>query len=263
MESAQHGHEELVGVVQFCHNSRDFGFISPESGGSDVFFHLDCVVSGCMRTGLRVTYNLVLSYAHGGQKLHAEHVIGAPIPSSCQLEVREQLKAVKAWRWYKKFYASSFDRGHDGIFSKPCMPATFVVAASCVAVKTSASICAPAASVNTLPEPEDSWVDVHYDSKGDIDVESAAPSSTCQGGHRAHAEPMAIVAARSPAADIVESWEDLISEDDQSTTGNWPSLNVMLSCRNTCLHVALVETEQSSRVRAHSAPPRSMSHCEA
>ena len=150
---------------------------------------------------------------------------------------------------------------HDADHSKPCMPSTFVAGASFVSVVSSASVFARAASVNTLHDDEDSWLDVDFDNTGDIVVESAAPSSSHLGTHRAHAEPMADDDAIGPAAVIVDSWEDLWSDDDHATTSNLPSLDVVVSCRNTCLHIALVASEQSSRVRAHSAPPRPMSHC--
>ena len=176
MESAQHGSDELVGVVKFFNFERDFGFISPKSGGPDIFFHLNGVHSGLMQSGLRVTYTLVTTLVRGFWKLQAEHVTGAPIPRSQQLSDREQCMAARSWLWYKQCYVPSFYRGHHGVFSQPCMPATCVDASSHDPVVCPGSVNASATLFSTLLDPEDDWMEVEIASDGEFFAASAAPS---------------------------------------------------------------------------------------
>lgn len=50
-----------VGTVKFFNSNKGFGFISPETGGKDVFVHISAVersgLSG-LRDGQRVTFDL-------------------------------------------------------------------------------------------------------------------------------------------------------------------------------------------------------------
>ena len=247
--------------MTFFHFAHDYGFIAPKSGGPNIYFHTRSVHSGIMQSGLRVTYRVVATLVGEVWKLQAEHVIGAPIPWSQHLDDRERCLATRRWLWYKQFYVPSFYRGHHGVFSKPCMPATCVVAASHGPVTCSASVYASATSFDTLLDPEDIWTEVEIDSDGESVAASAAPSVSPQEIHYIPAEAMAVHAATSPAADTVESWEELITEADEPASSRSPCFNASLFIRHTFLHVAMVESVQSSRVRAHSAPPRSKSHC--
>ena len=120
-----------------------------------------------------------------------------------------------------------FYRGHNGDWSKPCMPATSVVAASHVSVASSASVCASAMSFDTLRDPQDIWVEVEIDSDGDIVEASAAPSASPQEIHRVHAEAMAVHAATSPAADTVDSWEELFTDADDAASSRLPCFNAI------------------------------------
>jgi CspA family cold shock protein len=50
-----------IGTVKFFNSTKGFGFITPETGGKDVFVHISAVESSGMRTltdGQRVSFDI-------------------------------------------------------------------------------------------------------------------------------------------------------------------------------------------------------------
>jgi len=50
-----------IGIVKFFNTSKGFGFISPETGGKDVFVHISAVEQAGMRSlneGQRVSFEI-------------------------------------------------------------------------------------------------------------------------------------------------------------------------------------------------------------
>ncbi|MBY3432720.1 cold-shock protein [Rhizobium laguerreae] len=47
-----------TGTIKFFNNDKGFGFITPESGGQDVFVHVSAVNGGSLREGDKVSYEL-------------------------------------------------------------------------------------------------------------------------------------------------------------------------------------------------------------
>lgn len=48
-----------TGTVKFFNDDKGFGFITPESGGVDVFVHVSAVTSGgSLREGQKVSYDV-------------------------------------------------------------------------------------------------------------------------------------------------------------------------------------------------------------
>ncbi|MBY3155232.1 cold-shock protein [Rhizobium laguerreae] len=47
-----------TGTVKFFNNDKGFGFITPESGGQDVFVHVSAVNGGSLREGDKVSYDV-------------------------------------------------------------------------------------------------------------------------------------------------------------------------------------------------------------
>ena len=57
-----------VGTVKFFNTQKGFGFIAPEDGSSDVFFHVSAVQQAGMTTlheGQRVSFDLVTDQRRG------------------------------------------------------------------------------------------------------------------------------------------------------------------------------------------------------
>jgi CspA family cold shock protein len=46
------------GTVKFFNNDKGFGFISPETGGTDVFVHISAVRGDALREGDTVSYEI-------------------------------------------------------------------------------------------------------------------------------------------------------------------------------------------------------------
>ena len=251
--------------MKFFHFAHDYGFISPKSGGSDIYSHTRSVHSGIMQIGLRVTYRVVSTLVGGLWKLQAEHVIGAPIPWSQHLNDREQCLATKRWLWYKQFYVPSFWRGHHEAFSKPpksCMPATCVVAASQDPEQCSTGVSASASKFSIqLKSEEDLWEEMTVCSDGEFLATSPAPSVPSEEIHCIPAATMAVQAATSLLADAGESREEFITEADEPASSRSPCYDACWCIKHTFLHVAVEEIVPSSSRRALSAPPRSKSYC--
>jgi CspA family cold shock protein len=51
-------HKVANGTVKFINTAKGFGFITPENGGQDVFVHVSAVLSGALRDGQNVSYEL-------------------------------------------------------------------------------------------------------------------------------------------------------------------------------------------------------------
>jgi len=57
-----------VGTVKFFNSTKGFGFISPDTGGDDVFVHISAVERAGMRTlveGQKVSFEAVLDKRKG------------------------------------------------------------------------------------------------------------------------------------------------------------------------------------------------------
>jgi CspA family cold shock protein len=68
----------LEGTIKTYHSNRGFGFIRPDSGDTDVFFHLKSFRPGVIpEAGARVSYNLAPDQRSG--KLQAVSVRVVPV----------------------------------------------------------------------------------------------------------------------------------------------------------------------------------------
>lgn len=62
-----------TGSVKLFNQDKDFGFITPENGGTDVFVHVSAVQSGGpLRDGTKVSYDVGQDHKSGKSK--AENV---------------------------------------------------------------------------------------------------------------------------------------------------------------------------------------------
>jgi cold shock protein len=89
----------LEGMVKTYHNNRAFGFIRPDCGGADVFFHLKSFPPGVTpEAGARVSYNLAPDQRSG--KLQAVSVKVLAVGRSAVLAqfVRLRLPARQSFR---------------------------------------------------------------------------------------------------------------------------------------------------------------------
>ena len=67
-----------TGTVKFFNSTKGFGFITPESGGTDVFVHISAVERAGMRTlveGQKVSFDVVKDNRNG--KSSAENLQAA------------------------------------------------------------------------------------------------------------------------------------------------------------------------------------------
>ncbi|EMC8145087.1 TPA: cold-shock protein [Vibrio cholerae] len=67
---------KLTGSVKWFNESKGFGFITPDSGGSDVFVHFKSIASGGVKTlfeGQKVNFSI----EQGSKGLQAVNVIPA------------------------------------------------------------------------------------------------------------------------------------------------------------------------------------------
>ncbi|AKB06332.1 cold-shock protein [Vibrio cholerae] len=65
---------KLTGSVKWFNESKGFGFITPDSGGSDVFVHFNSITSGGVKTlfeGQKVNFSI----EQGSKGLQAVNVI--------------------------------------------------------------------------------------------------------------------------------------------------------------------------------------------
>jgi len=47
-----------TGTVKFFNHDKGFGFITPETGGADVFVHISAVAGGTLHDGQTVSYDI-------------------------------------------------------------------------------------------------------------------------------------------------------------------------------------------------------------
>ncbi|EOX1815119.1 cold-shock protein [Vibrio cholerae] len=67
---------KLTGSVKWFNESKGFGFITPDSGGSDVFVHFNSIASGGVKTlfeGQKINFSI----EQGSKGLQAVNVIPA------------------------------------------------------------------------------------------------------------------------------------------------------------------------------------------
>lgn len=112
----------LTGTVKMFEEAKGFGFITPDSGGEDVFMHIkQCNGALNMKTGDRVTFDNEFSLMKGRFQgsnctvvAKAEVVVAAAIKfgirgdSLLQLRADGGNKAAKRWRTFKAHFESEF-----------------------------------------------------------------------------------------------------------------------------------------------------------
>lgn len=66
----------LEGTIKTYHGDRAFGFIRPDSGGTDIFFHLKSFSPGLIpEAGARVAYNLAPDQRSGKRQAVSVRVL--------------------------------------------------------------------------------------------------------------------------------------------------------------------------------------------
>jgi CspA family cold shock protein len=100
----------LEGRIKTYHSNRGFGFIRPDSGDTDVFFHLKSLRPGVIpEAGVRVSYNLAPDQRSG--KLQAVSVKLVPVSERKTPIVARLVAGIRT--------SSSIARMKDGVMASP------------------------------------------------------------------------------------------------------------------------------------------------